>query len=54
VWAPLVALSRVAMGVHYLSDVVGGFILGVLAGLLMLQLLPTILGVLASVFPWLW
>jgi undecaprenyl-diphosphatase len=54
IWAPLVALARVAMGVHYLSDILGGLILGILAGLLMLQLLPGILGVLASVFPWLW
>jgi undecaprenyl-diphosphatase len=28
IWAPLVALARVAMGVHYLSDVVVGAILG--------------------------
>jgi undecaprenyl-diphosphatase len=27
-WAPLVALARVAMGVHYLSDVIGGAVLG--------------------------
>lgn len=32
VWAPLVALSRVAMGLHYLSDVVGGALLGLVAG----------------------
>ena len=32
VWAPLVALSRVAMGLHYLSDVVGGAFLGLIAG----------------------
>ncbi len=28
VWAPLVSLARVAMGVHYLSDVLAGMILG--------------------------
>ncbi len=33
VWAPLVALARVAMGVHYLSDVLAGGFLGVLGGL---------------------
>jgi undecaprenyl-diphosphatase len=33
IWAPLVALARVAMGVHYLSDVAGGALLGILAGL---------------------
>lgn len=34
VWAPLVALARVSMGVHYLSDVVAGMILGILVALL--------------------
>jgi undecaprenyl-diphosphatase len=34
VWAPLVALARVAMGVHYLSDVLAGALLGVLLGLI--------------------
>jgi len=29
-WASLVALSRPAVGVHYLSDIVGGAIIGVL------------------------
>lgn len=32
-WAPLVVLARVAMGVHYLSDVVAGALLGILIGL---------------------
>lgn len=32
-WAPLVALARVAMGVHYLSDVVAGAALGLVIGL---------------------
>lgn len=30
-WAPLVSLSRVAMGLHYLSDVLAGAALGLLA-----------------------
>lgn len=34
IWAPLVALARVAMGVHYLSDIIVGAILGVLIGIL--------------------
>jgi undecaprenyl-diphosphatase len=38
IWAPLVALARVAMGVHYLSDIVAGFILGAAAGMIALQL----------------
>jgi undecaprenyl-diphosphatase len=35
VWAPLVALARVAMGVHYLSDVLGGVALGLSAGIIL-------------------
>ena len=34
IWAPLVALARAAMGVHYLSDVLAGMLLGVVMGLL--------------------
>jgi len=37
-WAPLVALARVAMGVHYVSDIVAGGILGIAAGIAALQL----------------
>lgn len=39
-WAPLVSLARVWMGVHYLSDVLAGMVLGVLAGLVVIQLSP--------------
>jgi undecaprenyl-diphosphatase len=43
IWAPLVALARVAMGVHYLSDVVAGAVLGVIVALIGLQIyLPMI------------
>ena len=31
-WAPLVALARVVMGVHYVSDVVVGAVCGVVCG----------------------
>jgi membrane-associated phospholipid phosphatase len=34
VWAPLVALARVGMGVHYITDVLGGAVLGIAFGLL--------------------
>ncbi len=37
-WAPLVALARVSMGVHYLSDIVAGALLGLLVGLFGLAL----------------
>ena len=40
VWAPLVSLARVAMGVHYLSDIVAGGILGSLVGLIGLRIYP--------------
>jgi undecaprenyl-diphosphatase len=33
-WAPMVMFARVAMGVHYLSDVIGGAVLGMLFGAL--------------------
>lgn len=33
-WVPLVSLARVAMGLHYLSDVLAGLLLGVMMGLL--------------------
>jgi membrane-associated phospholipid phosphatase len=38
VWAPLVSLARVAMGVHYLSDVVAGAVLGVIVALIGLRI----------------
>ena len=38
VWAPLVAVARVAMGVHYVSDVVAGAALGVVCGWIGLQI----------------
>jgi undecaprenyl-diphosphatase len=38
-WAPLVALARVSMGVHYLSDVFAGGFLGMIIGILWLILL---------------
>ena len=38
VWASLVSLARVAMGVHYLSDIVAGIPLGLFAGLAALKL----------------
>ncbi len=39
VWAPLVALGRVAMGVHYLSDILAGVVLGVVMGIVLQAML---------------
>jgi undecaprenyl-diphosphatase len=33
IWAPLVALARISMGLHYLSDVLAGMVLGMAIGL---------------------
>lgn len=37
-WTPLIAISRVLTGVHYLSDVIAGLLLGAAAGWLVLQI----------------
>jgi membrane-associated phospholipid phosphatase len=37
-WAPLVALARVAMGVHYVSDIVAGALFGILVAVISLQM----------------
>jgi membrane-associated phospholipid phosphatase len=42
IWAPLVSLARVATGLHYLSDILVGMMVGILAGGVILLLLPTI------------
>ena len=49
VWAPLVALARVSMGVHYLSDVIVGAILGIIVALIGLQIYPPMVNWLVGV-----
>ena len=41
-WGILVGLARVWMGVHYLSDVIAGILLGCITGVLVLYLSPVI------------
>jgi len=43
IWAPLVALARVAMGVHYASDIIAGMFVGIIIGLSMLEIYAPIL-----------
>jgi undecaprenyl-diphosphatase len=42
-WAPWVGISRVALGVHYVSDVVVGWVVGAAMGGIALLLQPMIL-----------
>jgi undecaprenyl-diphosphatase len=50
VWAPLVSLARVGMGVHYLSDVLAGMVLGIVIGVLILQVSPLLIAFFPFVF----
>lgn len=49
-WAPLMSLARVAMGVHYLSDIVAGFFFGLFVGVCILELQPLITMIFPFVF----
>ena len=50
VWAVLVSLARVWMGVHYLSDVIAGILLGILAGYVVLLLTPWLVTIFPAIF----
>lgn len=39
-WAPIMSMARVTMGVHYLLDVVAGFFFGLLVGWILFLLVP--------------
>jgi undecaprenyl-diphosphatase len=49
-WVPLVSLARVVMGVHYLSDVVAGVIVGIAAGGVILLAQPLMVSLLPFLF----
>jgi undecaprenyl-diphosphatase len=51
IWAPLVALARVAMGVHYVSDIVAGMFVGIVIGIIGLEVYTPLLTWVSS---WLW
>jgi membrane-associated phospholipid phosphatase len=44
IWAPIMAISRVMTGVHYLSDIFGGMALGLILGLITLAIYPWWIG----------
>lgn len=50
VWAVMVSLARVALGVHYLIDVIAGWVLGFLIALSMLNLYPFFIKILPFAF----
>lgn len=50
VWGLLVCLGRIWMGVHYLSDILAGIILGVIFGWLITPLTPWFLKIIPWVF----
>ena len=43
IWAPLVCIARVSLGVHYLSDVIVGAFIGLLLGWVCLALQPLLM-----------
>jgi undecaprenyl-diphosphatase len=50
IWAPFVAVSRVITGLHYVSDVLAGMVIGWVLGKIALLLLPFIMGLFPFIF----
>ena len=50
IWAPLVCLARVALRVHYLSDVIAGAFVGLILGWAMVALQPFLMALFPFVF----
>ena len=48
VWAPLVSLARVAIGVHYASDIIAGMLVGIIVGLVGLQVYEPLLSTISA------
>ena len=53
VWAILVGYSRLALRLHYFSDILVGWLVGALSGILALKYLPVIIQKLPDIFPFL-
>lgn len=52
-WAILVGYSRVALRLHYFSDVFVGWLIGAFSGILALRFLPVLIEKLPEIFPFL-
>ena len=52
-WAILVGYSRIALRLHYFSDILVGWMIGVLSGILALKFLPVLIQKLPEIFPFL-
>ena len=52
VWAVAVSVSRVLMGRHYVSDVVGGWLLGLAEAFVLLPVLPDVLAAFLALITW--
>jgi undecaprenyl-diphosphatase len=52
-WAILVGYSRLALRLHYFSDILVGWLIGALSGVLALKFLPVLIQKLPSIFPFL-
>jgi len=50
IWAPLVSVVRVVMGVHYVSDVLAGMVIGTLMGGVMLLAQPLLMAAVPFLF----
>ncbi len=53
IWAILVGYSRVALRLHYFSDILVGWLIGALSGFLALKFLPVLIERLPEIFPFL-
>lgn len=53
IWAIMVGFSRVALRLHYFSDILVGWLIGALSGILALNFLPVLIQKLPEIFPFL-